>query len=228
MEKKFLYIGIALIIVFFAVTFTAVPAVLGIGFSHLSFAVASGHDAYAVAPSNSSYISTVEYNSSANLSFYVANATAFNSLLPYVSLNESLVNESLALEGKGMLEIAKSSQLGEFPPSNAVAGSGTILYANYNSLLAISEPYYLLFENGGQETANVILLITHVRNPFSNAVGFASIGVGVLVLLLFGIGFVIYGIFKKPKTQEGATAAGAASREDVDAIYNKIEKKERK
>lgn len=225
MEKRFIYIGILMIVLFLAVIFAGVPAMLGLGFNHVSFAIAPGHDAYSMAQSNSTYLSTVVYNSSSNLDFYVANATAFNALLPYLSLNESLMNESLALEGKGMLEIINNSRIGEFPISATTAAANAVLYANYNSTLAAVEPYYLLFENRQPETANVLLLVTRIRNPTSNAVGFASVGIGMLVLLLFGIGFIAYGLFKKPRA---SNATSTVNSEDVDALYKKIEGKSKK
>ncbi len=220
MEKKFIYIGILMLVLFAVVLLVAVPDALGISFGKTAFAIAPGHDAYTTASANATYFSEAVYNSTENLDFYVANATAFSTLLPYVSLNESLMNASLALEGNGMLEILNNSHIGSFPAAN----SSQVLYSNYNAISAIAEPYYIIFQNAGNATANVIMVVSRIRNPTSDVVGFASLGAIMLAFLLLGIGLIAYGIFKKPKTPE----KDVVSKDEVDAIYKKIEDKGKK
>ncbi len=218
MEKKFIYIGILLLVLFAVVLFVAVPAALGISFGRVNFAIAPGHDAYTMASANATYFSEVAYNSTENLDFYVANATAFNALLPHVSLNESLMNASLALEGKGIFEVLSNSHVGSFPAAN----SSLLLYSSYNSISVIAEPYYLLFQNTANATANVIMVVSHARNPASDVTGFASLGTAMLVFLLLGIGLIAYGIFKKPKTPE----KDVVSKDEVDALYKRMDGKQ--
>ncbi len=226
-KKKFLYIGLALIVVGIAVGFLspglALPSAFPPPISH-NMTLASGAVDYLPMNLNESGLTILTFNSTAPLDFYLANATAFSSIESAASSNSSPRTAALSLEGSGVYEVYQNSRSGVFPYTNLPNVTAPAYLTNVT--LMQQGTYYAVFYNSGNSSAAVNLATLALALSKIQS-GEASIGLylGVaVVLFIAGLAIAIYGFVSKEKQdgQQGGMDADAARE------YDRIEKKGRR
>lgn len=229
MNKRIVIIGILLILISFLAgivltpnTFTSIANT-----SLMNLSVAQGGNAYVPFVVGANGLVSVIYNSNTKLDFYFANATAFGTLGGYKNSSLTLSQWARNLYGNGVYEIVPNSANGIFPNFAATNSSLNYSYANQSLFPFAAGTYYALFENLGNQSAN-IQMISSVSDSARVASGFSQvikIGIVFFAALLAGIILIIYGILKKPKV---APVEPATDQKKVDEMYKGLEKKKPK
>ncbi|MDE1873723.1 MAG: hypothetical protein KGI04_01215 [Candidatus Micrarchaeota archaeon] len=226
MKKKFLYIGLALLIVAIAVFVVAPGSVIPGAFPApipRSLSVGSGSLDSIAMTLNQSGIVIVTFNSSANVDLYVANATAFGAIRGAQMSNYSARSAALALEGGGVYEVYEDSGSGAFP----YTGYPNVTAPAYLLNISLMPPgtYYAMFYNPGAASANLSVSylpvsLAQIQSGGSSVLAYLAVS---FIIFVAGLGFVIYSFLAKEKATEVATIDADAAKE-----YDRLEKKGRK
>ncbi|MDE1850213.1 MAG: hypothetical protein KGH54_00255 [Candidatus Micrarchaeota archaeon] len=230
MNKRIVIIGVILILLAFVAgialtpnTFTSIANT-----SLMNISVAQGGNSYVPFVVGANGLVSVIYNSNARLDFYFANSTAFKTLGAYKNSSLTLSQWARNLYGNGVYEIVPNSANGIFPNFAPTNSSLNYSHANQSLFPFAAGTYYALFENLGNQSAN-IQMISSISDSARVASGFSQvikIGVAFFAALLAGIILIIYGILKKPK--EAPVEPAAADQKKVDEMYRDVEKKKPK
>ncbi len=247
MKKKFVYIGLVLIVAAFGLLLLA---------GSLLTSVASGllaeHNV-TVSSMSFSYLQVILVNqtaifgvvSSKPVNFYVFNSTGFAVWSTEVNSGNAISGyaTAVALEGKGLLFGYHNALIGTIPYSQ-VLGNATPFY-NINASRMPAGTYYAVVDNTNGSASDSITFNSTILYPSqTSAAGYASrsasaiavlaSGAGFFVLLIAGIALILYGFFKKTPAQVAGMqtqAAGQAkpkgdmSDEQIDQLYKNIKKK---
>lgn len=221
MRKNFLYLGILLLISGIALgLFTP-----GFSFSpqaqnRISEGVVVNASAlgYVPLPLNQSGVIVLTFNSSSNIDFYFANATAFGKISAAKVAGSGSRSIAVSFEGKGVYEVYQNNLNGAFPyPGNQGVASPLYLL---NSTLLRPGIYYAIFANPGNRTAQIA--VTAFPIPLSGIQSSATslstyFGVAFL-LFVAGIGLMVFSLLSK----RGQKDQEAMDRE-VEKEYDRIE-----
>jgi hypothetical protein len=252
MDKKILYIGIAVLVVALLVLLFNISNTSSIasGFSNVlvqqNISVSSG--GFASLTLNSSNVSFLfiiaELSKPANL--YFMNQSGYTAWSAGIGANRTGLKEAVALEGNGVLAVYANAVNATIPPQ--IASSAAPLYIFNQSGLYPKGHYYFLVDNtNGSESAGSPITAKFVYvPPFTNSTfttgQFANLssqidsevvyGAVFFVLLVAGIVVLLYGFFKKPKGQPPNPSVSQklpanADQAYVDKLYQNIEKRKK-
>ncbi len=223
MDRRLLLVGLLLLVLFFVssifisggVSSTVNPNV----YTYSAMLKPHTEIDYSIPLANTSQL-TMTYNSSIPVNIYLINQSAFNALSNEISMNQSLLANVSALEGKGVIFAIENSTI---PGSN---GSRIVYGLNSSNTLPPGR-YHLIFENARDQNASIgqIDIITEslaqlTSNPALNNIALESLIPAVM--LIAAIALMIWGaISRTKKDKEG-------EEEKVKNMYESYEKKERK
>ncbi len=241
-RKKFIYVGIVLIIVAFALLIVAssmLSSTIGSLFTEKNLTVGSAAFSYLQVPlSNQSAI--VAMASHAPVNFYIFNYTGFSmwSSTVYSGNAPSGYSTALSLEGAGLLYGYKNAVSATVPYTSSIDNVTPFYQTNVTPLSAANSTYYAVVDNtnGSASSAERInATILYQSKPSSltqgqtaSALGVLAAGVGFFILLIAGIVLIIYGLVKKQPQVPGMPAPqqkGNMSEEQIDQLYKDIKKK---
>ncbi len=245
MKKKFVYIGIVLLIAAFASAIIGGSAlnpnkliseknlsVSAMGFSFLSFSIPNGSAIFLIG------------NLTKPADFYVFNSTGFTDWSHEVGINSSIdgYNYALSLKGLGVFYIFRNVTTIVLPSITSLYNS-TPAYS-YNSLGYVpGGTYYAVVDNtNGSKSAGSALgaKIGYIPGSALASGKFKSfvyeeafVGVLFFVLLISAIIIIVYGLLKSDASVAGAGVitkgkgkkGDELSNEEIDALYKNIKKK---
>ncbi|MDE1869502.1 MAG: hypothetical protein KGH71_00765 [Candidatus Micrarchaeota archaeon] len=222
MNKRIILIGIIVMVASFVIGAIALPnALMGISnFSNQSISLLPAHNTYLPYFINETGFIVLGYQSSQNLNFYFANASAFLILQNYMNSTLTLSQWATRLQGNGVLESIPNSKIGIFPysqfSSSNAAPQGSYIVENASILPAGN--YYAIFQNTGNSSATVNVT-SNVSTNISSKGGYIF-GIGILIFVLFvaGIIIIVYGIVKRPKI----APEQETSQQKVDELYKGV------
>jgi hypothetical protein len=230
MQKKFIYIGLVLILIFFVSLFLASSYLFG---KLKSSASMYTNETKYIGPGNYSSIQLQIQNISrfilvaspnSSVDFYMFNNTGYGEWQNATSIGNFLALAGTGV-GKGVLLVINNSSAVQFPPV-----STSYRYEANLSSQPLNQTYYFVFRNPSQKIVSMHLIYLYMGNKiFSVYSTIAPVGFGIFVLLIAGIGFIIFGILKKSKSDAAnAEAHGAGSSEEVERLYSGIKQEHAK
>ncbi len=248
MKKKFLYIGLALIVAAFAVLLIAgsvlTSAVSGL-FNQKNVSI--GSMSFSSVPititSNSLLFGGV--GSDRPINFYLFNSSGFGRWSSDMGSSNTPTGYrfAISLEGNGLIYGYHDTVSGTFPYSSGI-GNRTPFYQT-NITHAMPGTYYAVVDNtNGSASSNTSIKATVVypsgasyTSNAGSAIGIIAAGFGFFIMLIAGIAFIAYGFWKKTpvvttegqpsmqKTQQSKKEATDMTSEQVDQLYKSIKKK---
>lgn len=252
MDKKILYIGIAVLVAAILVLMLNVSNTSNIanGFSNVlvvkNLSVGSGNfSTVQLNTTNSSYLFIIaEANKPSDM--YLLNASGFAAWKLGISENLTGVSTAKSLEGNGVLVVYANAINATIP--GGLTQSSAPLYTYNESGFFPAGQYYFVVDNTngsasyGSSVYAKIIYVPPITNSSVQSGQFATIGSQVeqeivygtvfFVLIIAGAVLVLYGFFKKPKGTESGTPgpqklAANADKEYVDKLYKNIEKRKK-
>ncbi len=253
MRKKFIYIGLILIVVAFVLLFAAASVLSSTAKSFLTeqnITVSSmSFDKVQLLMANQSMIVAMISTKPVNL--YLFNSSGFAAWTTVLSSSNTPSGylSALSLEGSGLLFGYSDARTATIPYESTL-GNETPFYTNNAVTGLLSGTYYIVVDNTNGsssylESFNASLLYPSQTQPNEHskedlaAGGLVVLGISFFALLIAGIILIAYGIIKKPP-EEAATPQqgskvplqpkekGAMSDEQIDKLYKKLEKKSKK
>ncbi len=229
MQKKFIYIGLILVLVFFI-------SLYGLSY-YFSSKIQSTANLYTnktvfIGPENSSYFSLQINNLSRfiliakpniSINFYLFNSSGFNAWQNSNPKNAIFASANTS-SNKGIIAIINNSDLIRFPILSNFSYKANITKQVYN------QSYYFVFNNPTTKPTSTQVTYLYMNQeflPISNS--FAEAGFAIFIILIIGIGFIIFGILKKNKNAKDVEAKTSTQiPEDVEKMYSKIESEKTK
>ena len=223
MQKKFIYIGLVLLLIFFISLFLASSYLFG---KLKSSASMYTNETKYIGPGNYSSIQLQIQNISrfilvaspnSSVDFYVFNNTGYGEWQNSTSIGNFLSTAGSSV-GRGILLVINNSSAVQFPVSRSYSYEANLSTQPQN------QTYYFIFRNPSQKNVSMHLIYLYMGNKiFSAYSAIAPVGFGIFLLLIASIGFIIFGILKKSKSDSAkAEAHGAESSEEVERLYSEI------
>ncbi|MDE1860517.1 MAG: hypothetical protein KGH72_02250 [Candidatus Micrarchaeota archaeon] len=180
---------------------------------------------------NSTSFLEAGYQAAYPMDFYITDASAYNSLRPYMLLNQSLFPHALNLTNDGIISMVNSSPRGIFPYEPNYIGTFPQPYGNYtrnvNSSYVTNGTYYVIIQNDGS-TNNTVLYYYYKRAVPSAVFLVASVNpTGVLGTLMLLAGLIIFVYGAVAKGGEKGEEKRNPKDEEVYNAYRVIEKRPR-
>ncbi len=227
MNKKFLYIGIMLLVLGVVVSFFSLGVELPSQFSRpvpQSVSVGPGSTDYQALYLNQSGILEVVFNSSAPLDFYLANASAFASINASGSPSAAR-NAAIRLEGNGVFAFYADAKNGTFPYLG-YQGIARPAYASNATVVLPAGQYYSIFANNGTTAASVTIAespITLSKLQAGSSSVIKYVGASG-VMFLVGLGLIVFSFFAKGEKKAGEGGMD----EEAAREYERIERSGKK
>ncbi len=246
MKKKFIYIGVILLVVAFAMLLLA-GSLLNSTVNNLFT-----QKNVTVGPSAFTYEQVqltrqpaiIAMISDAPVNFYVFNSTGFLkwSSSMYSTNAPSGYRSALPLEGAGLVYGYLGTKSATIPYSASIDNTTPFYETNSTSLDNVTGTYYAVVDNtnGSASSASGVKASVLYESTSSSlagsqaasAVGVLAAGASFFVLLIAGIALVIYGIVKKqpiapgePASARQAVQKSNMTEEQIDQLYKNIKKK---
>ncbi len=226
MYKKFVYIGILLIVLVFLIPMLASGLLMSTTYYNNSFAInSSGIQTMKVQLAGEGEIAEY-YNSTGPLNVYLINGSNLQAVEGYITNKSNLaLPDMLKNLGKiGVLAFAYNSSVDTLLRQPAVNSTNSShVYFLSKTPLFVPGTYYSILQNVGNNivTAKVTIGVLNI-----NMNGFLGLGIFVILGFVAGLVLIIWGIFKKPKTI--AANEMQTPPENVRKAYEEIEKKGKK
>jgi flagellar basal body-associated protein FliL len=247
MEKKILYIGLALIVI--AIVILIVTTFTGAGLGQYlvtqNTTIASGHFFSLQLNSSSPSLFILIAATSNPVNMYLFNQSGFTAWNARAS-NVSGISSAISLEGAGTFLVYKNAMNATIPETSYTTSP---LYSSNQSQLYSAGKYYFVIDNTNGSASAATQVLAHIAYlpPISNSslqngplVGLNGqlqediiLGIVFFVFLVAGIIVLLYGFFRKPKDKtdvppKPGKAPAASSSEEVDALYKDVGKKKKK
>lgn len=200
MRKKFLYLGILLVIVGIIVAFASPGFALPSQFTNpisQMLTINASMLGYMPLQLNESGLVVMMFNASAPVDFYLANTAAFLQIENKSVANSSARSEAVGLEGNGVYELYEGSGNGIFPYTT-LAGITKPNYLQNVSTLK-SGTYYAVFANSGSQNALIQLTMLPVSTAQLQS-STSSLGIyfgAAFVVFIVGVGLIIFSFLSK-------------------------------
>ncbi|MGC8662725.1 MAG: hypothetical protein ACP5RT_02990 [Candidatus Micrarchaeia archaeon] len=196
MKKKLIYSGLLLILFSIFVSYNVSSAIFQIPkYISTQFIISPNMSVASQIFISTSNITTVVYNSTEPINFYLINKNAYERL-------EGIPANKIQFNISGVYEVLLNSKSGAFESMMEFNKSKNLVVYNVSSIS--NGTYYLLFSNVGNSTANVFVMYA-VQKSNENYQDLFSFGSISAILLLAGVTLVIYGIMgrnEKEKNKE--------------------------
>ncbi len=246
MKKKFIYIGIILLVVAFAMLVLAgsmLKSTVNNLFTQKNVTIGPAAFSYEQVQLTRQP-AIIAMISDAPVNFYVFNSTGFLrwSSSMYPTNSPSGYKSALSLESAGLVYGYLGTKSATVPYSASIDNTTPFYETNSTSLDNVTGTYYAVIDNtnGSASSANGVkasVLYESTSSSLSSsqaasAIGVLAAGASFFVLLIAGIALVIYGLVKKqpvapgaPSPAQQAVQKSDMTEEQIDQLYKNIKKK---
>ncbi|MDE1847614.1 MAG: hypothetical protein KGH61_01540 [Candidatus Micrarchaeota archaeon] len=230
MDKRFVVIGVLLVIVTLVIGGTVVPnQISSIGNTQSQTVALLAHGSFLInfTVNGTEGMEIIEYVAANKVDFYFVNSSAYALLHGYLDNTQIMGQIARNHYGNGVYEAFLNSSVGMFPYVSSILPNTTLTpnsYVDKNFSVLGNGTYYGIFANLGNSSSELNITTDVINgNIAQKASGVITTSLFLFVALIAGIIILIYGIIKKPKPQAGATSAvGTVNQEYVDSIYKGI------